>query len=244
MDRRICTYWQGDPTTISEFLGGWRAKGLDVTVFDESHVSNLLRDIDPNWQALFDRIRLPACRSDMARLVLVHCYGGMYIDCHGSPEDRSALDGLFAALETHDLVMFLNGDDLALGKLHIFNGTILARRSCDMLRVAMQAGFNNLLMHYHLEAATTGHIRYNIAELTGGWMLGTQLLDLKRPPFEPLARFSGRIHRVLLPAKGGHAAFRWYSYYAYRTPGQHWSERQATERLFDIAAPEDALLTT
>src|SRR6056297_2458942 len=54
--------------------------GWTVTVIDDARARAEILEYDKDLHDLYCRIRVPACRSDIARLVLLHRYGGWYVD--------------------------------------------------------------------------------------------------------------------------------------------------------------------
>ena len=45
----------------------------------------------PAYLEVYQRIRIPACKSDIARLVALYEWGGLYVDCHCGIRDAELI---------------------------------------------------------------------------------------------------------------------------------------------------------
>jgi hypothetical protein len=189
---------------------------------------------------LYDRIRIAACRSDVARLFLLREHGGLYVDAHVGTADGFRLAEVLALLSRYELVLF-DAPWARVQKepdLGLFNGVMCARRQAPVLDLLIDSALANLQRQLEAEERTDGHAPYNIFSLTGAWDISVQLFDRgEHPDLKP--EFADRVRLVRI---GGDAdleplPFHVHRHYHYRVPGEHWSERQARERLFDPAPP-------
>ncbi|MCB8873616.1 glycosyltransferase [Acidisoma silvae] len=231
----IFTYWEGDGSALGPFCADWLMAGHDVKIFGPQDVRALLaKSYSPERLALFDRIRISACRSDLTRLLLLFTYGGFYVDAHSGSGSQVKLIQLFAHLASKELVVFDQaGEGRAEDDIYLLNGAMLARRQSALLGEFIEICFRNLETHWARESRTTDHVGYNIFSLTGGWGLLNFLFDLSRKPYHLKGDLAERVQLEVLHPSKGEPAFVWYKHYHYREPGQHWSERQKVERLFE-----------
>lgn len=234
MSGHIFTYWHGDPALLEAFLADWREGVADIRHYDDTHVIPILSDAFPHWLPLYERIALPACRSDIARLLLLHRHGGFYTDAHTGRGDPAAIRRLLSLLTKYELVVFIRDGGFAAESLPLRNGTLLGRSGAAVLVELINAGFRALLAHLRLEAGTAGYVPYNVSDLTGTGLYTRELFRADIRPFELFASYRQRVHCESVSWRGSHQAFEWYRNYNYRRPGQHWSERQTVERLFDL----------
>jgi hypothetical protein len=226
----IFTYWTNPVVDRPPSTAAWRERFAGYTVFGDSDVIPLLTS-DTN-RRIYERITLPACKSDVARLVLLHQYGGLYVDAHTGPSNGDRLAETLEVLSSFELILFckLYVDQAAPGR-NLMNSILAARRGSAALHHLIDLAFANLIRHSHKEAETTEHVPYHLWSLTGTGLLLESFFDTSTNPFAIEAAFRDKVflHEMTSPASPG---FHLYQYYAYRQPGQHWSERQQHQRLF------------
>ncbi|PRY25949.1 glycosyl transferase-like sugar-binding protein [Aliiruegeria haliotis] len=93
--RNIFYYWDDPSQVPPRFMANIRiARAMnydwDVHLLGDDVVETEIAAFDPELLAQYRRIRIPACRSDIARLVLLYRHGGWYLDADIEP--RKALD--------------------------------------------------------------------------------------------------------------------------------------------------------
>lgn len=229
----LFTYWTSETLDAPPSLDAWRAKYPGFRVFGDADVLPLLgSDLR---RRIYNEITLPACKSDIARLVLLREYGGLYVDAHTGPSDGERLAETLEALATYELVLFCR---MYMAKtpeeIHLMNGALVGRRKTPLLDDLINCAFDNLVQHKLAEQATSDHVHYTLWDLAGTWILLKSFFDMSSKPYDLRPEFKGRIlvHKMTGEASPG---FRVYQFYGYREPGQHWSERQKEERLFTNA---------
>jgi hypothetical protein len=222
---------------LDPFCADWIAAGHNVHVFALEDVWPILAtDLNPERFALFDRIRISACRSDLARLLLLRNNGGLYVDAHTGSGNQAKLVQLFAHLAAKELVVFDQaGEGRAEDDIYLLNGAMLARRHSALLGQIIESCFRNLETQWARECQSLDPVPYNIFSLTGGWNMLNFLFDLRKRPYPLKEGLSERVHLEVLHPSKGPPPFIWYQHYQYREPGQHWSERQKVERLFELS---------
>jgi hypothetical protein len=220
----------------------WQAEFCDFKVYDDSHVLSLLSYRGSDVADLFRRIRIPSCKSDIARLVLLSEFGGCYIDAHTGVGGRLALSNLVKAFSDCEVLLF----DMLFkhkkeGDISIPNGAIYSRPHSPIMVSLLNTAIENIRAHYTKESSCGGYVAYNLAVLTGAWIIVQKLFTLQTMPFRLKDEF---VHRVRIWALQGAPddPIGFYKYYGYREPGMHWSERQEHEPLF--VQGESSRLTT
>jgi hypothetical protein len=233
----IFTYWAGPdgalPSNVVASVSAWRSRFPEFKVFSDVDAVACLKRIMPEYVGLYNRIRLPACKSDVARLLLLHEYGGLYVDAHVGPGDGDRLARILSKLANYELIVFekvwerKDADDV-----HAVNTVLAARRSTEIVPMLILSAMLNLSAHAAKEAVTVGYVPYNIYVLTGAWDLSVRLFDRSKRPIVLKDCYAHRVYVQELNRDSELAGLLLYAHYGYRAPGQHWSERQQHERLF------------
>lgn len=228
----ILTYWHGDADHIGSFMAEWSSSVEEPAVYGDDVVDPILADLDPEWAVVYRQIRLPACRSDIARLALLHRFGGLYIDAHTGQVNVPLLAKLVGRLSTYDLLL---AEAAHKASVHIprviQNGAMLARRGSDTLVTVLASLMDNLMAQRKKEAHGAAPGGYNLAALSGAWPVRMCFFKKNQPELVAAPQFEGRVatfsmdHDIPTP-------FVFYRHYSYRSPGAHWSERQKIEPLF------------
>jgi hypothetical protein len=229
----IFTYWTGNNDDMTS-LSTWRQRFPDFHVFSDKDVISILSIYFPEYVEIYNRIRIPACRSDLARLALLYEHGGLYVDAHAGPSSGDRLAGIFSLLADYDLIIFdqpwkrQDNNDI-----YIINGVLGARRGCDILLLLLKSGFENISDHWTKEVSSNDHVPYNIYSMTGAWDISVCLFDRSQRPMGLRPEFEDRVHLYMLKQNVEQDGIHLYKFYQYRKPGDHWSERQKTQALFD-----------
>ncbi len=104
---------------------------------DDSLAHRILVSIDPFWTDVYPQIRIPAARSDIARLALLYMYGGWYVDADLRvlraldffPKDRPVLFGRDDLFKMHPRITNMimaapKGSEMMLDALQIIRSYI------------------------------------------------------------------------------------------------------------------------
>ena len=235
-------YWDADPVQISTTIEAWKQFGVEPTVWGPGAITELLRE---GWGAatasLFTRIRIPSCRSDIARIALLHKVGGLYADAHvGPPAAEEPLARFVDLLQQREVVLPRRPGQRGV-RIFVF-GFLLARSGSSVLETLIEHQFDELAAHFASEALGSEHVPYNIHRMVGPRRAAAVLLQ--GPGDSPAGELRPEFaDRVLLPdveTEGHSRVCTLYQFYGYRRPGDHWSERQRTERLFqETTGPRD-----
>lgn len=226
----IFTFWTGssipnDATSI----GAWRERYPRFAVFQDADVLPLL----PSDQVrdLYNRIKIPSCKSDLARLVLLKEHGGLYIDAHSGPSNGDNLARTIAYLARYEFIIFRW---LWLGGFTFGNGYIAARRGTPILDLLVDRAIKNLLQQKKKEDEANEYVPYQIAVLTGTQVILGTIFEPCDGSWAIRQQYKDKVlfYEMTGPDTPG---FHVANFYNYRKPGSHWSERQKVERLFDLS---------
>ncbi len=234
----IFTFWVHDAARtggvedIPQSVTAWREHFPDMTLYSDIDVLPILGSFGATHVDLYERIRIPSCKSDLARLLLLFRFGGLYVDSHIGPGDTRNLAHVFGRLAANDVVLFdLTWMHKQPNDTNMINGVICARQASPIIKRLIESALHNLREHERKEHEARRHVPYNIFELTGAWDIVVNLFKRQDDRFVIKPEFADRVCRVGLEADKDHG-FVLYKYYGYRKEGRHWSERQASEPLF------------
>lgn len=230
-------YWTGIETECSAAVSAWREIYPSFRLFTDKDVVPLLPD---SLQSLYERIRLPAAKSDLARLLLLREYGGLYLDAHVGPTSPASLLETLSPLSSHHLILF--GKCWAMQKetdFDLMNGVLAARKKAPELDIVIDLVVQNILEQEARERKTQEYVPYSLFDMTGTYTLVRSFFDQAppRPRLKPEFENTIWVHYMEDNKKSG---FEIASYYTYRKTGMHWSEREKNERFFiDTPSPAD-----
>lgn len=225
----ILMYWTSRDADCPPAAPAWQRAYRHCTVFGDADVRPLL---PPAFVPVFDAIRLPSAKSDLARLLLLREHGGLYVDAHVGPTSPARLLETLDALSSHSLILFGKGWTMT-GEtdFDLMNGVLAARKGAPELDLLIDRILHNILAQKRREEATTDHVPYDLHHMTGTHVLIDTFFDLVPPRPRLKAAFADRIF-VHQMADNQQAGFELAAYYSYRKPNGHWSERQRNERFF------------
>ncbi len=226
----VFCYWdREDRGPISDMIEAWRSLNERFTVFGDADVLPLLQSVQPDFVETYNRIRIPAAKSDGARLLLLHRYGGLFVDCHVGPTSNSSLRRLFDRMDRLDHV-FVNRRTIPNWDQRILiNGLMMSRpQTPHLLAMARQAMAN--LSSWRNAEQRDGFMPYSIWMLCGAFLVTNMTLQPGSRDIRPdLADRMAIIKEEDFPAARDRFS-------GYRAPGMHWSEREKTELLFEPSA--------
>lgn len=213
--------------TEPEAFGVWRERYPSFALFRDEDVLPLL-DCDL-YRELYKRIRIPACKSDIARLALLREYGGLYVDSHIGPSAGEALAETLSHLARYELILFSQGWSSGF---NFTNGVLAAHRRAPVFDLMIDMAFENLIAHKKREEQTSEHVKYHIFNLTGTQVMVSTMFEHVDGAWGLKPDYRDKVQFHVMES-GWSAGFHVYRYQGYRKPGQHWSERQLVERLFE-----------
>lgn len=239
----IFSYWY-NPDKISDkieeneilfpTIEDWAETYDKFHIFSDTEVLPIFDSFNTTYADLYQRIRIPACRADIARLMLLYKYGGMYLDPHVGTASNKLLFQLIETLSSKELILFDKREPhMAYDDKYIANFSILARQKSQLIKMLVDSAFCNLQNHEMMEAENNQYMPYNIFVLTGPYNINQNFFDRNPDGLYLKSEISELIHIERLDHDKKPWPIQPYKHYGYRQPNQHWSERQKTELLFE-----------
>jgi len=116
--------------------------------------------------ALYRQIRIPAARSDLARLMLLYQHGGTYLDC-----SFNLLEPLHSVLGEKDEIVLVRRDDNYASrrvpdKVNVINGLMAAPPKTEFFKWCTHRAISNLV---------TGDLNNRVAQATGAGVVNMAL---------------------------------------------------------------------
>jgi hypothetical protein len=181
----IFAYWDSDDSTIlTEMISAWRGHFPEFRVLSNHDIVPLIeRRHSPPCADLFNRIRLPSAKSDIARFVALYEFGGLYVDClYPRPP----------------------------GEHFLISAPIFGRRHSEMFMTLAQRGFSNLAWQQHLEEQY-GYVFYDVARLVGPTLINEIVLEPGCCTRDVKSDFAGRI--MIVPEETNPMVRNFYTAY-------------------------------
>ena len=235
----VFAYWDSDDhTLIEEMKAEWRSAFPNFKIFGDSDIIPLIAEVQPDFIETYRRIRLASAKSDIARLLVLYRFGGLYVDCHTGVVSREGILALFDRLNKFDHIFVNRSLQYSRGQLEILprqldeyrliSAMIMSRPGGPhFLQMARQA-MANLTWKRQVEARD-GFAPYSLWFLCGPHLVQSMTIQpgsCNREVRRDLA------HRVEIIREEEFPVVR-NRYGSYRAPGNHWSEREKTELLFE-----------
>lgn len=233
------TFWSGPggEDAIATWRADWTRHGVDCRVYGDDDVRPLAAAaLGPDFADLWDRIALPTAKSDLARLILLWAYGGVYLDIHVGSTNAEGAAALAAMAQRWDLVLFDLVDRAKKDGTNqsLCNNVLTGRARAPVLARIVASIGNALRVHAARQAASSGPVPYHLPWLTGMSAIEREILEKREGRYVVRASQFGRVWLRRVGGEGRYEdlLFHAYRHYGYRSPGQHWSEREKRENLF------------
>lgn len=226
----VFTYWdQADTSPIVDFKNHWIKEGAQLRIVGDNEVVKILENYFPLFVGKYLKISIPACRSDLARILGLYQYGGLYVDSHCGIVDYQKLYHLYGQLDRYKLVFARQSSQpLELSaSLCLTNAIIFAQPGCEVLLNVARSIVSNLIKHHDREAEA-GFKPYSIFELSGPSNIENCLSEIRDNKSDVHDDGMGQIMIV----SEEHLPVKRYMYPAKLPQSAHWSQRQKTELLF------------
>lgn len=225
----IFTYWINSEISDSPSAGAWKKLYPGFRVFNDEDVVGLLPS---EFVPIYSAIRLPSAKSDLARLMLLRRYGGLYVDAHFGPTAPENLTVTVEKLSEYNMILFGKGWAMHTDTdFDLMNGVLAARRGSHELDVVIEIIISNISEQWNRELSTIDYIPYDLFFLTGTYTLIQSFFDQSTPRPSISSKFAETVH-VHYMKDNISSGFEIAAFYNYRKPGEHWSERQKKERFF------------
>jgi len=169
--KNIYFYWDDSsnmPALFDENINTFKNNYNDfnVEIIYDSKINSIpeLNTIFPGLLLLYNNLNIYAAKSDIARLLYIFFYGGIYLDTHiehNFKSDGKNIYKLFAKYKQFDFVIARNDKKT-------FNcSCIFGKPRCELLYKIILQITENLKKHYELEKNSNSHVNYDILFLTG-----------------------------------------------------------------------------
>lgn len=220
------TYWSGSSqSAIAPMAAEWQAAFPDFTIIGDDEVQPLLEDRHPRLAGLYRRLRIPAARSDIARLAWLEAHGGFYVDAHAGLRDAAGLRELLDTLPEGGVALVDKNPRVRGEGLWPRNGAIFARPEAPFLTTALAAATDRLSAHDRAPGTPT-----SIWEISGPGLF----IRLLRDPDAPTQIVPHWQASVQVLDRDS-APVRFYVHKAYRDKARHWSALEQEQSLLDPA---------
>jgi hypothetical protein len=228
----IFAYWDSrDHAILAEMIAAWREHFPQFFVLGDHDILPLIEQYFPMYIDLYKKIRLPAAKSDVARLLALYEFGGLYIDCHNGIRDVDQLTRLFTCLNDHEAIFIdrrVNFFPRPPGEHFLINGPIFSRPRSELFMILARQAFANLVWQQRIEQQY-GFVCYDVARLTGPLLVTEMVLEPGSCTRDIRSDFAGRI--MIIPEETAPVVRLLYT--GYKTPSSHWTVRQLAEPLFE-----------
>uniref|UniRef100_A0A6C0H1R1 Glycosyltransferase n=1 Tax=viral metagenome TaxID=1070528 RepID=A0A6C0H1R1_9ZZZZ len=202
---------------------------FNVEIINDEKINSIseINIIFPELLNLYNKINIYAAKADIARLIFLYFYGGLYLDTHIN-HDTNNINELFEKYKNYDFVIAKND--------RCFNcSSLISKKKNNILNLAINNIINNLKKQYDLENIN-GYIKYDILMLTGSSIFFSILsLFLVK-----ISDDCDNITNMLHFKKYNTAVYDFTKYFKYYQIGfhfnhgndKHWHELQKTQKLF------------
>jgi Glycosyltransferase sugar-binding region containing DXD motif len=165
----IFAYWHDtDHSPIRPFIAHWRAYFPEFRVVGDCEIEPLITRYFPEFANKYRAISIPACRANLARMLMLYEAGGLYVDCHCGIVDPVRTQALLDSATENVFTLF--NKDLADGRpadqLWPLYSILVCRAGCPIVLDIAAAAIRNLTAHWRREASED-FSPYNIWEMCG-----------------------------------------------------------------------------
>src|SRR5436190_1061053 len=229
----VFSYWdKPDLSPIKTFIDEWRSHFPNFTILGDSEIEPLIEELFPEHLEMYRRIRIPTCKSDLALLLGLYKFGGLYADCHCGIRDLGAIRQLMGHADQWELILYDKSritEPRRASQIHPLNSVLFARPNSPIILETVTAAFSKAAAQWSAEKER-GFVPYEIWSITGPGNLAEILLTDPEAPISELRL--EYVARVRFLQEGEGEPIGRYMHNFYRVLGMHWSERQQREPLF------------
>lgn len=231
----LFSYWSGDDQSIhGDLISEWRSAFPGFRIYGDADLIPLITRYFPEHLEVYQGIRIATARSDIALLLLLFEFGGLYIDCHCGIRDAEEIRLLLQMLETYDAIFVdrvMAQEPRDPDEHLVINSMIFSRPKLTVLFDMCRRALLNLSRQRSLERRN-GFTAYSIWSLTGPGLVTSSLFEPASSNRDLRKGLEGRItiirEEVAPISRDRHRV--------YSKLGTHWSVRQQSELLFEAGA--------
>jgi SAM-dependent methyltransferase len=227
----VFSYWTGNDHSVhSDYISEWRAEFPHFQIFKDAKVRLLIERYFPDRLELYDKIRIPTAKSDIALLLLLYEFGGLYVDCHCGIRDADEIRRLLSSLGEYDAIFvdrILSQQPRSPDEHLVINSILFSRPHFDLILRMCRQALSNFARQRDKERRN-GFVPYNIWSLCGPGLVTAMVLEPASFNCDIRWDYADRIKIVREEV----APIVRNRYRAYDVLGQHWSKQQNVELLF------------
>jgi hypothetical protein len=218
-------------------------------VLGDNDVAPIIGRYFPQYFESYGAIRIPAAKADVARLLALYEWGGLYVDCHCGIRHEDALRRLMRRLGEFEAIFV----DRSLSPINtglsgamsattprspeehfLISAILLARARSQLFLMIAREALANLHRQHKIEQER-GFVSYHISWLSGPRLINAVALQPGTGNREIRSDLAGRI--LVIPEET--APIERYRHRGYRVPRNHWMERQKTALLFSHKSADE-----
>jgi hypothetical protein len=237
----IFAYWDdADVTKIASTIEEWRTRFPQFNVLGDKHIVPLVGRYFPEYIESYSAIRIPAAKADVARLLALYEWGGLYVDCHCGIKDQDALRHLIGKLNEFEAIFLdrrLEMGPRPPGEHLLINAILLGRQKSLLFLMIAREALANLDRQRRIEREK-GFVPYDIWCLSGPGLVNAVVFQPGTGNREIRAELVGRV--LIIPEEAAPIVRDRHRGYTQSVPGSEWSVRQNTEPLFAALSKENS----
>jgi hypothetical protein len=229
----IFAYWDSDDHSIlTEMISAWRSHFPQFRVLGDRDILPLIERLhSPIYVNLYNKIRFPSIKSEIARYLALYEFGGLYVDCHNGIRNVDEINRLLIFLNDYDAIIIdrrISFYPRPPGEHFLISAPIFGRHRSELFMIFARQTFANLVWQQHLEQQY-GFVFNDCARLSGPNLITEVVLEPGSCNRNVRADFAGRI--MIVPEET--APMVRNAYTSYKAPESHWTRRQLSEPLFE-----------
>jgi len=228
----IFAYWDSDDHSIlTEMISVWRCHFPQFRVLGDRDILPLIERLSSMHVDLYNKIRFPSVKSEIARYLALYEFGGLYVDCHNGIRDVDEIKRLLSCLNDYDAIIIdrrISFYPRPPGEHFLISAPIFGRQRSELFMIFARQAFANLGWQQRLEQQY-GFVFNHCGRLSGPDMITEVVLEPGSCNRNVRADFAGRI--MIVPEEAAPMVRNVYR--GYTTPENHWTRRQLNEQLFE-----------
>lgn len=232
------SYWDNvDQYHVRNFADAWKNVLPDHKIIGPDDAAVLINHYfkdSPQYLDAFSSIRIPAAKSDIARYLALYRFGGMYMDVHFGYHSQSDVQAFLASTAEYDATLInvaVSTPQRMTSQLRVINGLIICRKEHPFLLLAAKMALENV-SRKKMQEKMVGYEPYNIFYMTGPGLLNKVFFVAGGSQPDGRPRLKEEAMETKIENEEDVPIKRNLFKSSYTTPGNHWSERQASELLF------------
>ena len=253
LDRRLILFWIPNsssdsplPEWLQENIQGWSTYNpdLNIELINDNDVIPVLSQEYPELCKLYVQIAIPSCKSDIARVLWLYKYGGLYLDVHTACKRN--INQLLRTADLYDLLIPFHPEHLEDHEAFthpLRSGILFAKKGARFLQELLADIEKNLTELKQLQDSSQWY-DYNISAVTGPRLIARKLRresdDIASYPTahcDKCAKLAGQLNHYNARLVDLEEYVAWHKFSSYRMQGNrylnhHWTVLQTQIKLF------------